>query len=295
MDMKIPMVAISAAIVVIVLASVLMPVLGDATETEKTFTNEGYYRMSEITSDTSLVISWTYEDPTNITVGDATVSMDKVPVGTTVTIVGGNDYVIRYLNNGATSKWIQGYDSNGVSTAKSESSQSCTITISGLSVSASIGGGTRSGTLNDGYHIDPNGPFIMKDKDKGAYVKTDDSLIVFSGLTGTVKVFATGTIDDGMDFAAIENTTFGDVTFNYTEDPKYTNLVSLTTCTFDITVSGTTTAATYSYYLVPYEVTAERAIHLDPNEIAILGAIPALVIVALLIGVLALYMKSRMD
>ena len=60
-------VAVTVTVAVIVLAGILMPVLTDATKTEETFTNKGYYRMSHYDSTTDHTFAWDYQTPNVVT------------------------------------------------------------------------------------------------------------------------------------------------------------------------------------------------------------------------------------
>lgn len=293
--------AIVLTVGVILTGSLLVPVLDDATETERTMTNTGYYRMSEIgTEDTTIV--WDHTTPDKLTVNDEVVDLSKVPKNKITTIVITDATVVRYapITNDTL---IQVYSSAGYYGAGATAGTDMTITIEEGTLTADNGSGTTvSKTITNGYYASNDGKWIMKEDGKDAFIHKDDSIIVLAGNTAvgsvSVGVYANGTINDGLDIETVQidsvvrNPTYGDVTFNYTDVTGYIDLVKLTNCQFTVTLDETTIDATYSYFLVPYEVTAELANHLDNGQIAILNAIPILIITALVVMAAgALYLK----
>lgn len=311
MEMKIPLVAISAFVVVVVLAAVLMPVLGDAQKTEDTFTNEGYYHMSILDDSSTYKLYWDHTLPYQITLNDT----DVIPLTglsnyQAVTLIGSANFTFRFYNVSDNPRvQLYGGTGYGFGGASVTAGTDLTVTISGgnitfvnnaespLNVTAALPSPT--------YAVTTTGDYVMKKANTNAYVLEDTSIIVLCGLTESggaqAGVYATGTVEDGLDYtlfrpaADSETAVFSDETITYTDVSDHVGLVSLEKVNFSVTVTAGTLTPTYTYFIVPSEVTAERTVHLDPNEIALLGAIPALVIVALLIGVLAIFMKSRMD
>ena len=294
---------------IILAGSLLMPVITDATTTEKTFENLGYFNMSEISDNTDVTITWDHTKPTVFTINDSDYDI-TVPSGQLVSILGTDSMIVRYVSSyDGTQNRVQAYSAQGFVQASVANAKDMTIEISNNTVVVTVDDTVKTVNITEGYHIDPNGTWVMKKANESAYIHKTDSVMIFAGITnmgaglGDVGVYATGTINDGMDIGAVPTSstpptaTFGDVTFNYTAISGYTDLVSLSNCTFDITLPGTpdtTVTASYSYFIVPVNVTAELTQHLDAGEIALLNALPVLVIIGLVLaGVGAIFIRNR--
>lgn len=298
MDNKLIQMVLVVTVGIIFLGSLMAPVISDASTTEKTFTNEGYYKMSEISDDTDVTITWDHTKPTTFTVNDTDYAVN-VPSGKLVSIVGTDSMIIRYVSStGGTADRVQAYSSQGFVQAAVTSGTDMVIELTNDTITVTVGTTVKTTSITTGYYIDPTGTWTMKKSDETAYIHTTDSVMIFAGITnmgegvGDVGVYGVGTIDDGMDIDSVPTNatpptaTFGDVTFSYNAVDGFNDLVLLSDCTFDITVSGTpdtTVTATYSYFIVPTEVTAELTQHLDAAEIGLLAAIPIMVIAMLLI------------
>lgn len=298
MDNKYIGLIIGLVVGVLMIGSLLVPTINDASTTEKTFINEGYYNMTEISEDTDVTIVWDHTKPTSFFVNDVEYSI-SVPPGKLVSIVGTDSMIVRYVSSsdGAANR-VQAYSAQGFVQAAVTSNTDMTIEITSDAVTVTVGTTVKTVSITTGYYIDPNGTWAMKKSDETAYIHTSDSVMIFAGITnmgvdvGDVGVYGVGTIDDGMDIDSVPTNatpptaTFGDVTFSYNAVDGFNDLVLLSDCTFDITVSGTpdtTVTATYSYFIVPVEVTAELTDHLSTGEIAMIAVIPVLMIASLLI------------
>lgn len=291
MNNKLIPLVITLVVGIILAGSVLMPVLNDATKTEVTYTNEGYYRMAEI-GDESISIVWDHTEPTQLTVNDEVVDLSKVPKNTVTTILVTDQTIVRYAPI-TSDTLVQIYSSTGYVGAGVNAGTDMEITIEDTTLTAFNGTTTVTKTIAGGYYVSNDGKWIMKANGTDAFIHKDDSIIVLAGNTTVgsvaVGVYANGTINDGLDIdtvqtdSVVRTPTYGDVTFTYTDVSGAIDLVKLSDCKFTITLDDTTVNATYSYFLVPYEVTAELSQHLTPGQIALMGAIPVLVIVALLV------------
>ena len=288
---------------IILAGSLLMPVISDATETERTFTNDGYFRMTELESDTNTTIEWDHTVPEVISVNDEDCDLSMLPIGKQVTIVGSDKMIIRYDHRDATNTVVQVFTAAGYFAVSVAGATDLSITLSGFDITATDGTNTRSVTATKGVYAEPTGDWIMKQSETAAYVHTSDSVIILAGITQmntNIGVYATGTIEDGLDYTFVPTSgspptvTFGDTTFNYSEVANFNDLVTLTNCTFDITENDTSSEANYSYFLVPYKVTAERSQHLNDGEIALMNALPILVIIGLVLAAVgAIFIRNR--
>lgn len=300
MEIKPAMVAIAAFVVITVVAAVLMPVLNDATETERTFTNEGIFNMGIFEP------SDTYVMTVDVATGAITVNGDAIPsmsvTSSGYSILSSENLLLRFGSSGSGYYLnIIGVDSGGTSIT---GSGSCTATVSGSTIVVDFktaGGSDVTKTFNftQLYSIvKDESDAVMKYSTSSVFIK-GDSEVYATGLTN-VSNWANafhfeGTYDDGITISSpnLTTATFDNITWNIEPVAGYDDLYKLTSIEFDITDSGTTVHATYSYFGVPSEVTADKSVQLTSNESAMLMVIPALLIVAIIIGVLAVAMRGR--
>ena len=318
MEMKIIGVTITVFVSLVVLAAVLMPVLDDSTATEDTYTNEGWFRMSQYDATTNHVISWTYEKPNVITVDGEDVVIGYNVKDGSCTVVANSIWLLRYKvdSNGNTENVGFLYGTSGTKLATVADHQTATLTLTAGSASVSVGNYTGTHSYDVVYVPDTDGDYTMKKSDETAYINGDSPIYGF-GLTrirsnsgslisspGNGFAFA-GTYDDGITGSVWrgDTTTVSDCVCVATVDSshedlykfdKITAVATLTETVDDETVT-TDTDLTYNMVIVPYEVTAERTVHFTPNENAIFAAIPLLIIVAILIGVLAVVIRSKSE
>ena len=302
MNTKVIAISIAAFIGIIVLGSVLMPILDDATAKTDTFKNEGYFYMDVVKDDETHTLSWDYTNPGIITVDGSDVALPD-GIGNW-TICGSKDFMVRYLSQ-SSNKAINVYALNNQGIhAQVSNSTSMTLEVSADSVTATNTASTpETLTISDLetiYCIVPeSGSYVMKYSDKPAYL-VDESVIgicrtVADGVSVSYSIF--GTIGDGFEINQFygSTATFGDITVNDTEVSGYNGLYKLDNFQFNITSGTNSTDATVSYFIVPAEVTAERAVHFTDGQNAILAAIPIMIIVAILLGVVALVIRSRTE
>ena len=301
MEMKPAMVAIAAFVVVIVLAAVLMPILGDATKTEDTLTNKGYYRMSILSEEDSHTITWSYEEPTTITVDgtDVTLNPSLFPNGSSKSVVLSDSFLIRLFGHG-TYYTVELWDKGYVDSVSSADSETLSISVSSGTLTWTANSETPVSRSYSDYVIavDDDGNMIMKGADDKAYMLPDSELYAAGISTfGTAYfggVYIQGTVESVTVEAPLTGVTVNDdIEIITTDVSSYVDLVSLEKITFSTTYDGTDIDQTYSYFVVPYQVTAEKTVHLSASENAILMVIPALLIIAILIGVLAVAMRGR--
>lgn len=304
--------ALAIAIGALVFSAALIPAISMATDTEDTFTNEGYYTMDKVASDSDFVLTMNYGSPI-IDISGKTIDMSQagLTTGKAYTIMGGDNFVLRYMP--ATTPYVQYFGDQSVTptflTAVSAGSK-VTVTVSDGSIvfaSTDTSYSTPATlTLSENtYCINPEGKgaYTMKKADNTAYIVKDTDIIVLDGITSLattdVGIFATGTIDGDLDASTFRGTTTYDVSFRdfeYTTTAVngYEDLVKLEKVEFVATQNSTDYDVTYSYFIVPTEVTAELSIHADSTTRAILNMIPIIAVLGLLIGIVTVgYMKFR--
>lgn len=287
---------ITLVVGIILAGSLLMPVLNDATETEKTYTNSGYWYMS---SDDS-------EPHTFEFVSGNTWIIDGVEYNTGTedprqlkTLISTGDMVMR--NNGFANGNTSGFMVGHLTFAK--------FTIYNGNISGEYQNTSQAAHQTIDYDYDSiyfaqftsDDNTLTKYNIGDIYLKNDSEIFCngFSTINNTtVLIKIEGTITNleltiynqfnGSDLTDTYKIT--DLTVNKVEtDCK--DLFKVSSITFTATPTGeeTGTEVTYSSFIVPSEVTGELKEHLTPGQIALMGAIPVMVIVALLmvaIGVL---------
>ena len=295
---------VSIAIACLFAVTLLIPVISESTQATETFTNEGYYRMSKLTTSDEMTLFWDHTNPYQITVDDVVV---ELPESGTIwyTAIGSDEFLLRYIaNDQAVSLFDQGTGISYLATAGNGTDM--TITISNGTVTFDNGVNTaKSKTFTDYcFVVSPDGKYIMKDRSENAYVLEDSeirgigrtTLSYSPSLSVSYNVF--GTIKDGFEVdyfgtdATLINST-PDVTA--TAVNGYEHLYSFDKLTWTATNTDDESATvTYSQVIVPYEVTAEKSIHPDESTTALLNIIPLFVVMGIILGAVGLIAYRRL-
>ena len=296
MNNKLISIVLTLVVGIILAGSVLVPVLDDATATEKTFDNRdgALFQLEKFDESTEYSFEWVYTDPTHATVNNETVTLSRATV-----ICATDSFLIRYGQDSSNGYYLQAVGGSlGSVYGNVNSKTTLTISVSSGTLTATVANEGSSPTsktvsITEGYGIVANGGYVMKASNQTAYVLAD-SPIMAMGLTSLDGVWSNmfqivGNVE-GVEVTQINPTpatyTISNVAVNVESSASYIDLYELQSITFDATlVSDNTTvhACTYDYFIVPAEVTAELSEHLTPGQIALMGAIPVLVIVALLV------------
>ena len=300
MDNKLITLVITLVVGVILAGSLLVPVLNDVTTTEKTFTNVGYFNVQEYSGDNiEYSASWDHTEPAQFTVNDEAIPITYTENVNTSIVLDGNFFLRYFPNTGVTLY----YGSQAIVEANTTNGYDMTLTYSDGTLTITNGTATREITVETFYSIANDGPFVMKKGNVNAYM-TEDSIIYGSGRTnvGTdvVGTLVSGTVDDVDVTIWRGDATPRDIVINATEVIGYIGLYSFDNVEFwvdDTKEDNPTTTAkiTYSYVVVPAEVTAELSQHLSSGQNALLNAIPILVIVALVLAAVGMVYVSRND
>ena len=300
---------VAAAIAIIVLAGVLMPALSNATTTEDKFTNTGVfnYAVLDATDTYTFVFDHNVQDGT-VTVNGDTVNVPVLVSGTaySFSVIYDDDWLIRMsysVNQGGYYCQIVGEDSGG-NFVRYGGSIDATIenNLFKAAIDADFDGTadyTKTFNINTMYAIvaDPDDA-VLKVSNQSVYIKGDTELSM-SGLTPISNWYdmlhIEGTYDDGVTITSpsVPTATFSNIEWNIEPVTDHIDLYKLTSIEFDVTYSGTTVHATYSYFGVPSEVTAERSVHFSDAMNVILNVIPLLIIVAVLLAVVAVFILRR--
>lgn len=296
MEMKIPLIAISAFVVVIVLGSVLMPVLTDASDTEDTFTNEGMYYMTDKDNYT-----FVYDPTGKFIVNGNEIPFTDIPTGERCTLVSTEELILRFANASSANYSVALINDDSHSNiCDSTDAVQTTVTMNNGTLTVSKNGvdTTYSYTQDSFRGIAKTGEYVMTKSTVPTKVNSDTTIIIGNGATQVSnwydRFYIVGTVED-MTVTPPEGITVSNVVVNSTPVSGYKDLVEFSSIQFTASDGVNTVNATYNRVIVPTEITAEKSVHLSGNEIALLSAIPALIIVALLIGVLAVWARSKMD
>ena len=287
-----------------------MPVLDDATATEDTFTNEGYYFMDKISANdtTEHRIEWSSSSASTITVDGKDVDVSKWGLSgfASVSIFATETDIVRVgvSNTGASITWIQIRGST-VAYAGASASFDATISAGTASIHLDSELSNRSLTYTDAYMIKADaGSYVMKKSNESAYMNADSEIyslgyttIDYGGGSDNTILKVAGDLDSVEISAVLQSTeneiTFSDTVIHAETVSGHEDLYLFDKITFVATENNTNNDCTYSYVIVPYEVTAEKSVHFTDNQNAIFAAIPIMVIVALLIAVVALVFRGR--
>lgn len=257
----------------------MVPIFTEVSATDDTFENDGYYDMHYVETDESVTLFWNPEEPNKITVGSEVVDLPVASPAERKTIVlGGDNIIFRYYGNPAL------IEITTTTSGAFVGDTPITIVCNEGVITATWGDNTKTGTYTKLYIPSNDGEFTMKQANQSAYV-LGDSEIIAMGITqidGTGKViYIDGTIDDGVTFSSWDTELeFTDISVNAVSNSNHVDLYELST----ITAKCGTTDITYSYFLVPSEVTAEKTIHGDTAFNSIIDILPMLAGVGLLMA-----------
>lgn len=275
-----------------------VPIFTEVTATEDTFTNDGYYRMAETTEETTIV--WdTGNNPNVLVVNDVEISLTamNLRLNYSYTIAFSKDFVLRYYYLGTSSSmdiYASGYTGVGINQS-SGAIGTFTINENGITLEKSDSETTLTAThTGDFFVINPNGIYTMKKMDVSAYLLEDSTIFYACGTslvaTNVVSSFyIEGTVDDYTITPMSSNVNTENESSTHDDVSGYVDLVLLDKLTFDSIYSppgGTETerSQTYSYFLVPYQVTAEKSVHGDEVFNTVINLIPLLAGVGLLMA-----------
>lgn len=304
-------IAIAIAVGAITLSTVLVPAISMGTDTEDTFTNDGYLaRMTFIDETTDgYSFAWDHTNPTVASVNGESVNLFNG------SLISGADTFLARFGQDSTGYYIQWVPSSGLATVSySAGTGTADLTIEISDGTATItrtpaGSGVGNETVNtiaisEGYAISSDGDYIMKSPNQKAYLNSD-SRIYGMGLTTIDNVYYNGFYLDG----TIENMTveqfnpnpatytISNVAVNYDTVSGYEDLYTLDSVTFTATQianSSIVKDCTYNYIVVPYEVTAELSVHASAPVIQIFNMLPIFVALGLIVAVIGVaYVKYR--
>lgn len=284
---------------IIVLGGALMPIIDDSAADTSTLTNKdnALYEMTYIDENTDYSLIWETNNPTYVSVNG-----DEVQLRSGTILCAVNDWIFRF-GSSSNGYYLQPISTSfdGSINAGLNPDVTVNIAVSGGTLSYQIIGGEYSDeikteSITEGYGIvaNGNGTHIMKDPNDSAFVLAD-SRIVGMGVTTVDGVWnvgfsATGTVSDLniLQYSGSTVYAIGDETITYEPVSGYSDLYSIQKYEFDVTnpTTSNVTHITYSYFIVPIDVVAEKAEGAPLSDYkGIIFTIPIVIIVALLIMV----------
>lgn len=305
MNMK-PIVAVAIALTVgiVTFSGVLIPAIESGVDTEDTFTNRGAFYV-ELDPTDSYRIQFNNSVANNvITVNGTQITLDK-----DYTIVALENAILRYNSTAHKLDWngnsVYLMNINVLDLTISAGSITGTYTTTGDSTTFT------SMTYTKCYVISPTKQtLVMSEYSVPVTIKGDSDIVAFGRTVlsdnGTNKQYLIqieGTIDDGVDVTVCNvssgadiGATITDLSINYAPVQGYEDLYKLNSITFkaSVTENDTATNVTFSAYIVPTEVTAEKSIHADATTILLFQTIPVFIVLGMIVAVVGvLYLKSR--
>ena len=304
MNMK-PIVAVAIALTVgiVTFSGVLIPAIESGVDTDDTFTNKGYFNVAYSTAD-EVNMSWDHTKPSIVTVNDVDYDLSSINLNglnqNRITIIAGDNWMVRFqVNTNEISYWspnksIYGSITNSIDLSLTASDGSATVTNTASTPN------TETISYTELYCIDKEGELIMKDANEIAYLNSDSEIYAIGttqvGTNPSMIIKIAGNIDDGVSGTTyrVDGATLSNIELNYTESTSYKDLYLLNNITAKVTISDVDYDVTYSYFIVPYEVTAEKSIHADASTILLFQTIPVFIVLGMIVAVVGvLYMKTR--
>ena len=298
---------VGASVMVLIFSALLVPIINDATTTEKTFINSGAFYVE---ADPSNEYTLQYDrgsEPGVLYVNDVPIALPSssysvLVLDKSILRMEGFNNTMEYRGNGSTIAGIGVLD----------------ITVSAGSVTGTyqrFDGPTEftwpTTTYTDAYVIsDSTQDLIMSDYAIPVKMNEDSPIFGF-GLTrdgaGGTALFLSkieGNIEDGVTVGildvntgeALSGATVSNLSINATKLNEYVDLYQLTSITYTVTLANESTYnVTYSAYIVPAEVTSELAVHPDAATLSMLSVIPIIVMIGIVLAVVGVAIVGRND
>lgn len=281
-----------------------IPVLNETVDPNTTFTNDGYYNLIKIDDTTTTTLTWDSATGNKVSVDGNEIN---IPSATgRLTLIGSDSLCVR-IDSGTQIQVYGSYngsqDYKAVTTAGTFSIASGILTVND--------GTTKTFDLGDDAFIiapdDVESDYVavMKVSNINAHVLKDSEIIccgisVSNQYKSSIGVFGKGTVED-MEFSTFfvgtnytGDTTITNVVIHDTEVTDYIDLYELEKFTFTLNYDGGTTSnITYSYFIVPATVTAEKAIHADSSTASMIALLPFILIMGIVLMFVSVVLVRR--
>lgn len=289
---------IGVMICAIMVGGSLLPVVSNVTATSDTYINEGYYTMDKLSSDDEITLYWIASVPNILKINGIDYDLSglkEMSHGSSI-FVNGNGVLRAFV--GEDTFMFRSHQSDGyfsVNDSDTTNYIDLTLTTTRMTGTISSGGTVSEKTVTyqgDVYILNPNGngAYTMKYGNESAYVKAD-SPICLAGLTYYTRdlgFILTGTVESLTPhmFYGPTGTAASDITIHSNESKNHVNLYTIDKVTFTITSTSEdntpiSTLATYSYFIVPTEVTADRTMPMDSTIANMVSILPIVAVAGL--------------
>lgn len=291
MDTKELTAILVVAMVGCVIVAGFVPVVGESVSATTTFENDGYYYMTDLTDQ-----SLSYEfDGTKWTINGEQANIDITDLTTIVAadkeIIRANGYFRGTNNLNATALNI-------------------TVTANGITGTATVNGSPQTINFNVTVYycaVTVTTDTVLSKYNVPTYLN-EDSQILADGQSAyksdASAVFRIeGSIADGFTVTpALTTISITDVECNYTAVSGYLDLYKVESITFksvwnagtpDDTSDDVTLNQTYSSYVVPAKVTAEKTAHADDNTASIISMLPFILIMGVVLMFVGVVLVRR--
>lgn len=297
---KMPILIVALVIGIIMATTAILPLASDYSEA-KTFENKGYYDMTYTETD-NITLFWDHTKPTEVTVNDEVIPLLAPTVGLARTIICGDDWIVRYS---ITNQGVLGVEYNSASgdlSANAQGTKDLTVVASDGTATITAGTGTRSATYTYLYCVAKDGPFVMKDSAEKAYINKDSTIYgmgVSFNVAGATSIYirTSGSINDGLTSTPFivkgteQTITVTDVTPAYNAVNGYIDLYTIDNFVITLTDGTNTGTATYTYFIVPSEVTAEPD---NPDTYKnLIKIVPLMAFIMLVVAAAAMIISKR--
>lgn len=303
MEIKGYAVVLTAVTVAVIVFAATIPIFQAVGASEDTFFNDGVYYMHQIDSTADeITISYT-KSPYSIKYNDEDIDVSKLNPQKQYTMASaGTDWVIRMTNNpyvgiqgigygftfgGINTDWTRATISNGTISITTHREGDPETTVSTI---------TKAYTDMWIYSPNPTAQVMKSYTDKALVNSTSE----FIGIGATpvsvwndiVKI--EGTIDNynvDIIYPPGVTTTLANPTAVYDTVSGYNDLYNLEKLTFTISDGTSTVDATYSAFIVPACVSAERSAHADSATATMFNLMPLIIIAGLVIMAVAVFVR----
>lgn len=283
----------------VLVLSAFIPIITETTSATDTLENDGYFHMEKYGTDTDITIVWDPSDAKKITVNGVTYS-PNTPVNQFVNVAIGDDWYFRYADGGANTYVQVSYDGLNQVVGSNSDNQTVTVTCSNGSATITKGATTQTMDYTELYVISGDeGKYVMKNATESVYMAANTEFTALGTTAigeGRAVLKIVGDVGNGATVEVIASNpvgaTISDIEVNATALTDYRGY-SLTTVTFTITADEVDYPATYSYFIVPSEVTLERSFHMDSTLATVINLLPFIAGIGLLLFFVGEFLINR--
>lgn len=299
---KLVMGMVGIMICAVMIGGSFLSIVSSVTAESDTFKNVGYFDLDKIENEGEVIVEWTPTAPYEVKTNGEVVSLDDVP-NFSVNIVLGDNWFVRYWNNqGQTTVTVQTFGLKApISVNTTTNVESMTITLSNNVATIVAGSESLTYDYTSAYYPVNNGSYTMKDQNKPVYLlgATELDIIGTSVIGGSGGRLCTidGSISNGFTSDVFYPTTGGYTASNtvgaYSEVDNYVNLYKLDKITFTASKDGTDETVTYSYFVVPSEVTADRTEPMDRTSATLFNVLPIVAVAGLVMAGIYVFISRK--